>query len=100
MKKCQHECMNVFTLVFRLCPSEDSLFPDMCVPAFGFHNTFQENDILTGLAVYSDERLLEPHFCPLQFVYVKAKHSHTGKDSVIFLSGGKLLFPGSAILCL
>lgn len=51
----------------------------MCVPAFGIHNTFQENDILTGLGVYPDESIFEPPSCPLQFVYIETKHSHTGK---------------------
>lgn len=28
-------------------------------------------------------------FCPLQFVYVEAKHSHAKKESILFLSGGE-----------
>lgn len=99
-EECKHEFMNVFTYVFRLCPSGDSLYSDMCVPAFGIHNTFQGNDILPGLVVYSDESLFEPHFCPLQFVYIEAKHSHAGKESILFLSGGGRFFLGPATSCL
>lgn len=44
---------------------KNSLFFDKCVPALGIHNTFQENHILTGLVVYSEEGILALHFSTL-----------------------------------
>lgn len=58
---------------------KDSLFFNKNMPAFGIHNTFQENHILTGFFVYSKESIFAPHFSVPQFVYTEAKHSHTGR---------------------
>ena len=56
-----------------MCPTKSSgydrrrngLFCDKCVPAFGIHNTFQENHILASLVVYAKEGIFAPHFSTL-----------------------------------
>lgn len=78
----------------------NGLFSDKCVPAFGIHNTFQENHILTSLVVYAEEGIFALHFSTLEFVYIEEKHSPTGRDQTLFLNGWRLLFSGSETLCL